>query len=123
MKEEQRLEDLHQKLKEVETVVFVPATPDSILRKSLQEADEVICKTTNSPTVRFVERGGPTLMDLVGKNNPWSRDWYCPRPNCYPCQGRQILAAEEVEESLRMAECGQNEVITRRNKEEKVAIP
>ena len=91
-KERQKPEDVPQELKEVETVVFVPSTPDFKLKKYLQEADEVICKTTNSLTVRFVERGGPTLMDLVGKNNPWSREWYCPRPNCYPCQGRRILA-------------------------------
>ena len=63
-------------------------------------------------------------MDLVGKNNPWSREWYCPRPNCYPCQGRRILAMEEVEESLKMADCNrQDEVTIRRSKEEKVAVP
>ena len=46
--------------KEVEAVVFLPATPDSKLRKLIQERDEILCKAAGSPTVRFVERGGPT---------------------------------------------------------------
>lgn len=58
-------------IKEVETVVFIPVTPDSALRNLLQEKDEVSCKTANSPVIRFVERGGPTVLDVVGRKNPW----------------------------------------------------
>ena len=57
-------------VKVVETVVFVPTTPNSNLRKLLQKADDQLCLSVNSPSVRFVERGGPTLMDTVGRNNP-----------------------------------------------------
>ena len=31
------------------------------------------------PKVRFIERGGPTLMDTVGRNNPNAKEWYCHR--------------------------------------------
>ena len=56
-------------VKLVETVVFVPTTPNSGLRKILQKADDQLCLSVNSPSVRFVERGGPTLMETVGRNN------------------------------------------------------
>ena len=72
------------KIKEVETIVFVPAMPDSCLRKLLQTQDEGLCRTTNTPTARFVERGGTTLIEMVGRNNPWAKEWSCPRDNCYP---------------------------------------
>ena len=82
----------------METIVFVPATPDSVLRKNLQKKDEELCRTTNSPTARFIERGGTTLIGLVGRNNPWAKDWACPRKSCLPCAGRGMLAAENEEE-------------------------
>ena len=43
------------KVKEVETVVFVPATPDSALKTILQNQDNNICIAMNSPQVRFIE--------------------------------------------------------------------
>ena len=49
----------------METVVFIPATPESKLRKTLQELDGNICKITSSPGVQFLERGGPTVMETV----------------------------------------------------------
>ena len=42
-------------IKDIKSVVFFPATPGRKVRKQLQEADEVICKAINSPTLRFVE--------------------------------------------------------------------
>ena len=39
------------KIKVVETIVFIPATPDSKLKKELQELDNEMCKITNSPVV------------------------------------------------------------------------
>lgn len=85
-------------LKELEAVVFIPATLDSKLRKSLQEIDEV-CKATGSLTVIFVKKGGPTVLDQVERNNPWGSQWFCPRGNCLPCNGRLLLAMEEKEET------------------------
>ena len=64
-------------IKNIETVVFIPATPGSQLRKKLQEADDLITKATNCPPARFVERGGPTIVDTVGRTNPMAGEWYC----------------------------------------------
>ena len=90
--------------KEVETIVFIPMTKESRLRKILQEIDEDLCRTTNSPTARFIERGGPTVLELVGRNNPWGKEWVCPRRKCLPCQSRGLLAAEQEQETARMLE-------------------
>ena len=62
------------KVKVVETVVFIPATPESKLRKTLQELDRNICRITNSPKVWFVDRGGPTVMETMGRTNPGAKD-------------------------------------------------
>ena len=58
------------RVKEVEAVVFIPAMAGSMLRKTLQEKDENLCKIAGPPTVRFVETCGPTILDQVGRNNP-----------------------------------------------------
>ena len=50
-------------VKLVETVVFVPTTPDSALRKLLQKADDQLCLSVNSPSVRFVEGGSDLDRD------------------------------------------------------------
>ena len=104
-------------MKEVETIVFVPALPDSSLRKLLQSKDEDLCRTTNTPTARFIERGGTTLVELVGRNNPWAKEWTCPRQDCLPCQGRMILAAEAEEEAAKMLD--KTEKVTKTRKEDR----
>ena len=45
-REEDNVKDF-KKVKNTETVVFIPATPRSELRKRLQEADDLITKATN----------------------------------------------------------------------------
>ena len=49
------------------------------------------------------------LIQEVGSNNPWNREWSCPRRTCLPCQGQAILGAEEEKEALRMVAQGQEE--------------
>ena len=66
-------------IKNIETIVFVPTTPGLQLKKQLQEADNIVCQTVNLPSVRFVETGGPTIIELVGNNNPGAKEWWCPR--------------------------------------------
>ena len=63
-------------------------------------------------------------MDLVGRNNPWAKEWFCPRENCSPCQGRRLLALEEAEETTILLDksTGKGEVKKKRP-EDKVALP
>ena len=89
-------------VKEIETIIFIPTTPDSTLKTSLQNQDNQLAQATNTPQVRFVERAGTTIMEELGRNNPWATDWFCPRKDCLPCQGMAFLAKEEEEEALRL---------------------
>ena len=72
-----------EKILNVETPVFIPFTKESALKKRLQDIDKLIGEATRSPAARFVERcGGATIVDLLGRNNPWAADWCCGRLVC-----------------------------------------
>ena len=57
-------------IKEIECVVFVPATPGSVLRSILQEKDDMLARVMRSPALRFVDEGGETVMDRLGQSDP-----------------------------------------------------
>ena len=96
------------KIKEIEAVLFIPDTPESILKKLLQKAEDDAARLMNTPTVRVVERAGTKIIQEIGDNNPWKKEWCCPRKTCLPCQGQAILEAEKVEEAIRLV-CGTSE--------------
>ena len=58
------------RVKEINCVVFVPATPGSKLRDMFKQRDDSLSETLNAPALRFVERGGNTVLDKVGQNDP-----------------------------------------------------
>ena len=68
----------------VEGVVFIPHTPQSELRKNLQTWEDNFSKLTNKPRVKFVEKGGTKLKDMICKSNPWS-NIDCERDTCPTC--------------------------------------
>ena len=51
------------------------------------------------PSVRFVERGGRTVVDELSKSNPWAKEAACCRKGCLPCWGRGWLETEKAEAS------------------------
>ena len=93
-------------VKQIETVVFIPATPASGLKNILQKQDDTICLATNCPQVRFVERACVTVMEELGRSNPWAKEWCYNRKDCAPFQGRGLLAAEAKDENLKLAQQG-----------------
>ena len=86
----------------MEIVVFIPATPGSRLKISSKKQDNMVTQVMTSPQVRFVERAGTTMIEDLGRNSPWASEWYCPRKESLPCQGRAILAAEVEEDAMAM---------------------
>ena len=58
--------------REVETVVFIPATQDSLLRKALQTIDNKFADLHRTPGVRFVEMGGAKLSSVLSRADPWA---------------------------------------------------
>ena len=102
----------------IETPIFIPYTRESRLRKNLQETDKLIGEATGSPRVKFIERcGRGTVMDVLGRSNPWAKDWQCPRKNCLPCKSRMMMAAEEEKKETK------NKASSKQDREEKAAIP
>ena len=82
-------------MKVLETLILLPCTQDSVLRKSLQLADDTVGEVTGSPAIQFVERcGGETIISLLGSSNPWSKDWVCGRNDCLQCKGRAMFSGE-----------------------------
>ena len=75
----------------VETVAFIPYTPDSALKSLLQKADDELTATLRKPRIRFVERGGSQIVMDVGRPNPWASDFYCSRKECQVCSGRSVI--------------------------------
>ena len=62
----------------IETPVFIPFTKESTLKKRLQVVDKLIDEATRMPAAQSLERcGGATIVDLLGWNNPWAREWCC----------------------------------------------
>ena len=56
----------------VETIVFVPPIKDSELKRRLQDVDNVLKQVLDCPGIRFIERGGTTVMGELGRTNLWS---------------------------------------------------
>ena len=106
----------------VETVAFIPYTPDSVLKLLLQKVDDDLSATFNRPKVRFVERGGNQIVKDVGRPNPWSSDFYFKRDECQVCSGRLIVEAKKEEAALAMVGKGDGNPKPIR-KEDQVALP
>ena len=88
------------RVKVVEGVICIPYTPESHLREELQRVEDVLITEMHTPGLRFVERGGETVTEVLGRNNPWSKESECGRKNCPPCWGRRWLAEKKEKESL-----------------------
>ena len=105
----------------VEAVCFVPFTPGSRLKTDLQTADDILSQTMDAPRVRFVERGGQSVIEEVGSNNPWKQEQFCDRDSCGVCEGRMIIGAEKEEETAAMV-TGESKP-SKRPKEDMIALP
>ena len=70
------------------------------MRDLLQEKDDMVSELMNKPALRFVEKGGSTILDKVGQSDPWKGETFCQRENCLHCQGRYILAQEEEDKVM-----------------------
>ena len=64
--------------------MFVPATPNSRLRKDLQHLDDKFAQLHREPGIRMVEQGGTKLCSILCKPDPWAGG-RCGRSDCLPC--------------------------------------
>ena len=92
--------DRGEKVKEIEGVIFVPFTPNSMLRDRLQSLDEDLGKCLQVPSLRFVEKAGTKIVQTLGQSDTWASERFCPRRNCHHCKGRLQLLQEAEQRSV-----------------------
>lgn len=80
--------------------MFVVTTPVSKLRDLLQEKDDKISELMNAPALRFIEKGGRTILGKVGQSGPWKGETFCRREDCLHFQGRYVLVQEEEDKVM-----------------------
>ena len=68
-----------------EVVVFIPHTPNGVLKRMLQERDSKMVEVMGLRTVKFVERGGKSLQGILTRSNPW-REKECGGKDCLICK-------------------------------------
>ena len=79
----------------------------------LQKAEDQYTKLQNTPKIRFVEKGGNKLKNMLGNRNPWGRE-RCGRIECLPCEsdpegrGRKSCWQDNVTYQISCKTCEQN---------------
>ena len=68
----------------IEALMFVPCTPGGKLARSLQTEDDVFAKLHHVSRVKFIERGGIKVKDILGRKDPWAPK-SCGRQDCMVC--------------------------------------
>ena len=69
----------------IESILFCPYTPNSALKKKLQEAEDSVNGTRKTCKVKVTERAGPTIGALLYNKIPWQNN-HCGRQSCAPCE-------------------------------------
>ena len=64
--------------------MFIPFIPYSALKKELNKVEELVDGSRTVGKIRFVERAGPRIRDLVCQKTPWKVE-RCNRDECKPC--------------------------------------
>ena len=73
------------------STLLVPYSVGSLLQKQVQDSENKLMDLLGGPKVRIVEKGGDTLLDLLGRNDPWAASRRCPDPSCPTCASRMWL--------------------------------
>ena len=93
--------------KRIEGVIFVKATIRSILTKILQKGDDGFTLVHKLPRLRFAEKVGTKLKDLLCRKNPWA-NLHCGRENCFTCKtkgGEGFCRRESIVYQIRCITC------------------
>ena len=75
-------------IQNTEAVIFIPYTHRSGLRKRLQAWDDRVTSTQGLPRIRFIERAGCKIKDVICKSNPWANA-KCGRDDCQICKNEK----------------------------------
>ena len=81
--------------KKTVTTLLVPYTVGSKLKKTIQEAEDKYSDLIGGKRVRVIEKGGDSLINLLGRNDPWASKRVCTDKDCMPCTSRTWLNEEK----------------------------
>ena len=84
---------------DIESVLFVPHTPNGALAKLLQNEDDKYRRGTDMKRIKIVERGGKTVKEMLSQTNPWAKDG-CTRVDCLPCFGERGRGGDCQKENI-----------------------
>ena len=76
------------------SVLFVPATPGSILANSIRDVERKN-RQGRAYRIKIVEQSGSTVRDLLAKNYPWTST-SCNDPQCFPCSSQSDTSRKHV---------------------------
>ena len=62
----------------------------------------MLAEALGAPALRFVEKGGKSLVSMVGQTDPWKSDQFCERRGCLPCATMLIICKEKEERAATM---------------------
>ena len=103
-RQRQRQQKSHIKQPETIGVMFVDQTPNGLLAKRLQEAEDRIARVTGY-RIRIVELSGSHLSHLFPNTNPWA-GMDCGRKDCVTCgQGGEEMIDCKKRNILYESEC------------------
>jgi hypothetical protein len=89
-----RLKPTGKKCSLYEGVVFVPSTPGSKLWSELQKSENKFTNVQKIKSVKFVERGGTIIRNILVKSNPFLTT-HCGWEQCWPCNGPMSIPSEK----------------------------
>ena len=81
--------------KKTVSTLLVPFSVDSALMKSVQRAEDSFTDLMGGSRVRVLEHGGDTLINSLGRNDPWAARRRCPDEGCMTCESRFWLQAQK----------------------------
>ena len=96
-------------------MLFLPCTPNSELMKRVRNTDREFRRGTGIKRVKFVERAGSTIADLLVSGNPWG-DQKCGRKDCFICVSEKESMKHCMKENalykIQCIECKSKKVIS-----------
>ena len=89
-----------------ESVLFVPHTPDSILKRGMMEVDNFVMGKKRTGRVKVVKTLGKKLTEAISNPAPWSKQ-HCVRKDCPPCSSKPgSCSSRNLTHSIKCLECG-----------------
>ena len=73
------------------STLLVPFTVGGTLQRMVQSAEDSYVDLIGGDRVRVIEKGGDTLLNLLGRNDPWSARRSCTDQGCPSCESRRWL--------------------------------